>query len=297
MFSGSTRISRDSGKRLALGYSPKALLYHLLGAPRQINMASLNKTAQAFKALHQPGSPLMLANVYDGLSARAVASLPIAKALATASYAVARANGTLDDNMDLETNLSAVRHIAAVAREFNKPLTVDIQDAYGDKLEEAITRLVNIGVVGVNLEDADKTTQKMHSPKVATERVKRALAAAAAAGVQDFVINARCDTLIHGGEIDEVISRGKAYLDAGATTVFVWGGSNRGLARDEVKQLVDAFRGQLNVSLKMSPDGLKIAQLAEIGVARISIGPSLQFMAMDYYGKEAEKLLLQADKS
>lgn len=252
---------------------------------------SLNTVAQTLKSLHKPGNPLVLANVYDILSAQAVASLPGCKALATASYAVARANGVTDGDLQLETNISAVRGIAAVAKEFNKPLTVDIQDAYGDRLEEAITALVDLGVVGVNLEDCDKESQKMHSPEVAAQRVKKALAAAASRGVPDFVVNARCDTLVQGGALDEVLVRGKKYLAAGATTVFVWGGSKRGVSREEVERMVKEFDGKLNVSMKLNPDGLNVAQLRDIGVARISVGPQIQFKAMETFAKEAEKIL------
>jgi 2-methylisocitrate lyase-like PEP mutase family enzyme len=189
---------------------------------------SRNDLAQTLKSLHKPGRPLVLANVYDILSARAVAALPSCQALATASYAVARANGVDDDDMTFETNLDAARRIGAVAKEFGKPLTLDIQDAYGDRLEEAIQTAIDAGVVGVNLEDCDKDSQKMNSKATGVSRIKRALSTARQYGVPDFVVNARCDTLIHGGELAEVIERGTAYLDAGATTVFVWGGSQRG---------------------------------------------------------------------
>ena len=197
-----------------------------------------NAVAVTLKALHKPGQPLVLANVYDILSARAVVALPSCKALATASYAVARAQGTEDDAMTLETNLAAVRGIASVAQEFNKPLTVDIQDAYGSRLEEAIGALVDLGVAGVNLEDCDKETQIMYSQAAAVSRIKRALSTARHHGMPDFVVNARCDTLIHGGKLSEVIQRGKAYLAAGATTVFVWGGSQRGVSSAEVSEMV-----------------------------------------------------------
>lgn len=104
--------------------------------------ATRNAIAVKLKSLHKPGQPLVLTNVYDILSARAVAPLANCHALATASYAVARAHGTEDDDMTLETNLSAVRGIVAVAKEFGKPLTVDIQDAYGKRLEESIGAMV-----------------------------------------------------------------------------------------------------------------------------------------------------------
>lgn len=256
-------------------------------------MSSLNQTAQILRQLHKSGKPLVLANVYDVPSARAVAKLPSAKALATASYAIAQANNTTDDDLDLETNLRHGELIAAVAREFKKPLTVDIQDGYGDQLETAISRLIKIGVSGVNLEDYDNTTKKLMEKDVAVDRIKRAMAVARKEGVPDFALNARCDGFLHGRDLNEVVSRGKAYLEAGANTVFVWGAS-RGVSRDEVKTLVEEFDGRLNVLLKFADDGLSIAQLADLGVARISIGPTLQIRAMEYLGKQADELLSQA---
>ncbi|KAL6892007.1 phosphoenolpyruvate phosphomutase domain-containing protein [Trichoderma evansii] len=257
-------------------------------------MAASNALATTLKSLHIPGKPLILTNVYDILSARAVAALPSCKALATASYAVARANGTEDDDMDAQTNLRAVLPIAKVAAEFKKPLTVDIQDAYGEQLEEVISTLVKGGVHGVNLEDVSMETHKFYPLDQAVERVRRTLKVAADLGVKDFVVNARCDVLVHGGQLSEVIERGKAYLAAGATSVFVWGGSKRGVSHDEVATMVKEFDGRLNVSMKLSPDALNAAQLSQIGVSRISIGPTLQFIAMDVYAKEAEKILTSA---
>jgi 2-methylisocitrate lyase-like PEP mutase family enzyme len=247
--------------------------------------------ASSFKALHKPGDPVVFANVYDIVSARAVAELPSSKALATASYAVARANGVEDDDLTLEVNLNSVRGIAAVAAEFKKPLTVDLQDGYGDRLEEAISGIIKLGVVGINLEDVDKETQKFYPVETAVSRIQRVLKVAKDQGVPDFVVNARCDILVHGGKLEEVIQRGKQYLEAGATTVFVWGGSKRGVSRQEVEEMVKAFGGRLNVSMRLAPDALNTKQLSEIGVARISIGPALQFKAMETYAKEAEKIL------
>ena len=254
-------------------------------------MSAHNIVARHLRDLHKPGRPLILANITDILSARAVAGLANCKALATASYGVARANGVEDDDMTMEQNLAAVRGIAAVAEEIKKPLSVDFQDGYGDRLEEGVTELIKMGVVGINLEDCDKSTQKMYPVAESTSRVRRALKTAKDLGVSDFVVNARCDTLVHGGELEEVMTRGKAYLDAGATSVFVWGGSARGVSRDEVVRMVKAFDGRLNVALKLAPGNLTVAQLAKIGVSRVSVGPQIQFMAMDHFAQVAEKLL------
>ncbi|KIW29159.1 uncharacterized protein PV07_04995 [Cladophialophora immunda] len=253
----------------------------------------LSELAKSFRGLHRPGRPLVLANVYDVLSARAVAPLPSCHALATASYAVALAAGTTDDDLTLEQNLAAARLIGRVAAEHDKPLTVDLQDGYGERLEEAVRGAIDAGAVGINLEDYDKENRRFYSPDEAAARVKAAVAVGVKQGLPDFVVNARCDTLVQGGGMAEAVERGRKYLAAGATTVFVWGGGKRGVSKAEVAQLVKAFDGRLNVSLKWT-GGLTVAELAEMGVARISVGPTITFLAMAEYERQAKHLLEQA---
>ncbi|KAL2814586.1 Phosphoenolpyruvate/pyruvate domain-containing protein [Aspergillus granulosus] len=227
-----------------------------------------NTLAQAFQSLHKPNHPLILTNIYDALSAKTIAAIPSSPALATASHAIAEAAGINDDDLTLPANLRATRIIADAIKPSRKPLTVDLQDGYGAHLENAIGELLSLGnVVGINLEDFNRDTNDFFPVSEAADRVRRVLAVARERGVPNFVVNARCDLLAHGGTIEEVIERGKAYLDAGATTVFVWGGSARGgLKREEVVRLVEAFEGRLSVLLKLK-DGL-------------SYGPALQGVAM-----------------
>jgi 2-methylisocitrate lyase-like PEP mutase family enzyme len=194
--------------------------------------------------------------------------------------------------MTLSTNLLAVDAIGKVAIRLNKPLSVDLQDGYGAELETAVRGVIERGAVGINLEDCDKATGEMYSIGEAASRVRQALAVAKDAGLPDFVLNARCDTLVKGGELEEVVARGKRYLAAGATTVFVWGGSSRGISRGEVARLVHEFNGRLNVSMKMGDqDALGVRELAKMGVARISVGPAIQFMAMGHFSQKAEEML------
>lgn len=254
-------------------------------------MSTVNKSAQILKSLHQKSNkPLVLTNVYDILSARSIAELPVSEALATASYAVAEAAGITDNDLTLKDNLAAIKGIAAVSKEFNKPLTVDLQDGYGSELEDGIKSLIALGVTGINLEDYDRGSGNLYDSGTAASRIRRVLDVATEQSVPDFVINARCDVLVQGGELEEVLERGKKYIEAGATTVFVWGGA-RGVSKTEVVQLVKAFDGRLNVMLKLSDGGLYIEQLAQIGVARISIGPTLLFIAKKAQQDEARKLL------
>lgn len=259
-------------------------------------MASQNTLAQTFKALHKPGDPIILTNVWDAISAKAVASLPETRALATASYAIAQAAGLEDPELTLDVNLRGAAAVARVAKAFNKPLTVDFQDGYGDQLEEGVRKLVEIGAVGINLEDFSRERDGLYSIDEAAARVKTALKVAANAGVPDFVVNARTDALLAGQTVDEAIKRGKAYIDAGATTVFIWGGRERGgTTRAEVEKEAKELGGRLNVSLvRIVPGGLTVKELKEIGgsgVARISVGPQLMMRSVGAVTEEAGKIL------
>lgn len=258
--------------------------------------SSLNATAKVFKALHTPGSPVILTNVWDAISANAVASLPSTKALATASAAVAAAAGLDDEHLSLDMNLSAARAIGKVAKRFNKPLTVDFQDGYGDQLEAGVREVIRAGAVGINLEDFGREIGpqgQLYSIDVAMSRIKAVMDVAKTEGVPDFVVNARTDALLEGQGISQAIERGQSYLEAGAANVFVWGGKKRGgITRQEVVELTKAFGGKFNVSLRVTSEGLSIKELKEIGVARISIGPQLTAKVAEHLKSEAEKILV-----
>ncbi|KAH8827746.1 putative carboxyphosphonoenolpyruvate mutase [Flagelloscypha sp. PMI_526] len=241
--------------------------------------------AALFRSLHKPGNPIILCNIHDITTLRLVAEHSNVKALATASYAIAASNGIDDDALTMEGNISALTPIAleASTKYPHLPLTADIQDGYGDRLEEVIERLLDLGVVGCNLEDLDRSTQALFPLDVACERIRRVLRVAESKGVPSFVVNARTDTLLLGWSPQDAIARGNAYLDAGATTTFVWGGRKRGgMSKDEVKQVCTGVGGKLNVKMNF-PDGLNSKDLAEIGVSRISIGPGLYMKALAAY--------------
>ncbi|KAF2873719.1 PEP phosphonomutase-like protein [Massariosphaeria phaeospora] len=252
-----------------------------------------NDLALQLRSLHRPGIPLILTNIWDAISARAIASLPRTRALATASYAIAAAAGLDDVELDLATNLHAIKGVARVAKATNLPLTVDFMDGFGDKLEEGVKEVIKLGAVGINLEDFERETNGLYSVGEAQERVRRVLRVAAEEGVPDFVVNARTDALIGGQDIDEAISRGKAYLEAGAANVFIWSGRERGgTSREEVEKASKALGGRLNVILlRAVPGGLTVKELSEIGVARISVGPQLMLKTAKGVEEEARSIL------
>lgn len=242
-------------------------------------MASLNDKAKKLRSLCKPGEPLVLLNAYDGASASILINHPNTKAIATASFAVAAVIGVADNDLTFEDNITGIRTVASVVNKTDFPLTADLQDGYDD-VAKTINTAIEIGVVGANIEDVDKAG-RLRDADEAVSRIKTALKAAADAGVPDFCVNARTDTLLFGGSIQDAIARGKKYLEAGATTVYVWGGpSGRGVSRDEIKELVKGLGGMINVKMNLRPGFLNQKEIAESGVARISIGPELYVKAM-----------------
>ncbi|KAK1253219.1 hypothetical protein MKX07_001296 [Trichoderma sp. CBMAI-0711] len=263
-------------------------------------MATVNQAAQTLKALHKPGSPLVLSNIWDTSSLNAIVSLnsesskPV-KALATASWAIAASLGIKDEELTMFQNLEAISHLAPLAEKAGLPLSVDLQDGYGDYIIAAVTAAVEYGAAGANIEDSipsagfgkgiDGSLYKLDDQ---VARLKRAFDAAKAAGAPDFVVNARCDVfrledsaLSHEVRLAEAIKRGKAYLEVGATTIFFWGGPGQGLSSETVKTLVKELDGKVAVILSRQPGGLTTSELAGLGVARISVGPSLYIAALE----------------
>lgn len=259
-------------------------------------MPPISKTtasvATYFKSLNtRPGKPLVLANVWDVPSARAVASVPSIEALATTSWGVAEAQSTTDAELSFPTNLAAVKAMAAVAAQHDKPLTVDFQAGYGDALESAVEQLLECGVVGVNLEDTAAHGGGLISAETAVERIKRVLKTAEKLGVPDFVINARSDALLRSRDLAECIRRGKEYLAAGATCVYVLGDAfPQGLKKEVIQELVRAFDGRLNVALSFQPGNLGVKDYAALGVSRVSVASQLYRFAMAEISKKAEEI-------
>lgn len=258
--------------------------------------AATASKATLFKSLHHtPTKPLLLANAYDATSARIIASLPGCRALATASYALALSIGKTDETLTLEDNISLCRPIAAVAHEFNLPLTVDIQDGYagpGDhaELRSVIEKVIlELGAVGVNLEDSwhESTSGDMVPEDEAIERIKTVIRTARELGVVDFVVNARSDTFLMGGSLDESIRCGKRYLDeGGAETVFIFWPRNKEMEKADVQKVIDELGGRVNVSCRLGGQ-LTTRELGEMGAARVSVGPQVFLAAAEAIKKAA----------
>jgi 2-methylisocitrate lyase-like PEP mutase family enzyme len=223
---------------------------------------------EAFAALHVPGNPVILYNIWDVGSARAVADAG-AKALATGSHPVGDASGFGDaQQVPLDFVLANARRIAEAV---DLPLTVDFESAYSTDPEEGgahVARLAEAGAVGCNFEDQVIGGEGLHPLDL---QVKRIEAIRAAVGSACF-INARTDlmlkTQIHDDAlIDQVVERGKAFADAGANGFFV----PRLSDPKQIERVVREVPLPLNViAFPGAPDK---QVWAEAGVARISHGP------------------------
>ena len=227
--------------------------------------------ADDFLALHHAKTPLILPNAWDVISARLVedAGFP---AVATTSAGVAWSLGHADgENITRDEMLAAV---ARITRAVRVPVTADLEAAYGPRPDDAAATArgaIKAGAVGFNFEDStgDANNPLLDVP-LQVERIRAARAAADELGVH-LVINARTDVYLDevgapDTRFDEVVRRLTAYRDAGADCLFAPGTADG----DTIAALVNALRAPLNVLA--TPHTPPVAELARLGVARISLG-------------------------
>lgn len=227
----------------------------------------LNAKARTLRDLHSAPGILQLVNVWDAITAKVVADLPETKALATAGHSIAASYGYPDGEVPLDLMFAMVARITAVT---DLPVSVDLDDGR-ENPSETVRGAIEAGGVGANVEDRLKPLAE------SVDVVRDVMAAAAGAGVPDFVLNARTDAFLRGGDrstaesVKDAVERGRAYLDAGATCIFVPGNLKESVIADVVGGI-----GNGKVSVIGFPNVPAPARLAELGVARISYGPLTQ---------------------
>jgi 2-methylisocitrate lyase-like PEP mutase family enzyme len=223
---------------------------------------------ETFAALHVPGDPVILYNIWDVGSAHAVGSAG-AKALATGSHPVADANGWPDgQQVPIDFALANAKRIVEAVE---LPVTVDFEGAYSADPEEGgrnVARLAETGAVGCNFEDQVVGGEGLHPLSLQCGRI----AAIRSAVGDQFYINARTDLFLKtqtydDALIDQVIERGKAFAGSGASGFFV----PRLADPRQIERVVREVALPLNViAFPGAPDK---SVWASAGVARISHGP------------------------
>lgn len=234
-------------------------------------MTDLTAQSQKLLSLHADPALLKVVNVWDAITARIVSGVDGIEALATASHSIAAAHGYEDgENIPVDLMIQAIGTVVAAT---DLPVTADLEAGYGNPGETA-RKAMSVGVVGANLEDQMKPLPE------AVAAVEAVLAAGHAEGI-DLVLNARTDAFVLAGDrphadvLADAIERGSAYLAAGAPVVFVPGL----LSEDDVTAFVDAW-GPQKLTVIGVPGSLPLARLEQLGVARVSYGPTSQSVAL-----------------
>ena len=236
-------------------------------------MKSQTAKSEQFHRLHIKGDPLILFNIWDAGSAKAVAEAG-AEAVATGSHSVAAANGYAD-GQELPLDC-ALGNIARIAASVDVPVSLDFEGGYTTDIGELarnIKLVIDAGAVGINFEDQIVCGEGLYSVEQQSERVAAVRTAADERNIPLF-INARTDVFLktypgdHTREqLEEAIVRAEVYKTAGANGLFAPG------LRDAemIRELCD--RSPLPVNIMVLPDAPSNAELAALGVARISYGP------------------------
>jgi 2-methylisocitrate lyase-like PEP mutase family enzyme len=245
-----------------------------------MKMSDQTLKAEQFRALHIPGKPVVLFNIWDAGSAKAVAEGG-AKAIATSSWSVANANGFADgERVPLALAMDNIRRIVSAT---SLPLTIDLESGYGDAPElvgKSVGLAIEAGAVGCNLEDSFPANGKLRNIVDQADRIRYARKIAAAANLP-FFINARTDVFFtrppeqhNETMVVEALERAHAYAEAGADGLFAPGLINI----DLIARLAE--RSPLPLNIMVADDIPSLSKLAEQRVARVSYGPRPYLMAM-----------------
>jgi 2-methylisocitrate lyase-like PEP mutase family enzyme len=251
----------------------------------------LQSRCDLLRSLHRPGDPLLLPNAWDVATARAViaAGFPV---VATTSAGVAGTLGHEDhEGAPGDEMLAAAARIASAV---DVPVTVDAEAGYGMEPAELVAALRSAGAAGCNLEDTDHSAGILRDPDRHAEWL-RAVREAASADDYRLVINARVDVFLgpflagagpgtQGELVPEAVRRATAYLEAGVDCVYpitLW-------ETDALRRFTSEVRGLVNVV--RLPQAPSLAELAALGVARVSWGHLLYRGALAHFDDQLASL-------
>jgi 2-methylisocitrate lyase-like PEP mutase family enzyme len=249
-------------------------------------MSDLGTKAEAFRNLHQREGAFIIPNPWDVGSARLLAHLGF-EALATTSMGYAFSRGQLDGTMDRQQTLAYASEIASAT---DLPVSADLENGFGDAPEvvaETIRLAAAAGVVGGSIEDA---TGRPHDPiydvGLATERI-RAAAEAARALPFPFTLTARAENYLHGRpDLKDTIKRLQSFQEAGADVLY----APALASKDDIASVVSSVDRPVNVLMGLRGVQLSVAELADLGVKRISVGSSLYRTALGAFLQAAREM-------
>jgi len=239
-----------------------------------------------FRALHQRNSTFIIPNPWDAGTARLLEHLGF-EALATTSMGYAFSMGRRDNTLSRDETLE---NASAIARATTLPVSADLENGFGDAPEvvaETIRLAAETGIVGGSIEDATgRADDPIYDLELAVERVKAAVEAARALPFP-FTLTARAENYLHGRpNLSDTIARLQAFQDAGADVLYA-----PGLAtREDIVNVVRSVDRPVNVVMGLRGVQLSVADLAAIGVRRISVGSSLARTALGSFLNAAREM-------
>jgi len=233
-----------------------------------MSMTSTDKRA-TFRKLHEAGC-FVLPNPFDVGSAKALQNLGF-KALASTSAGFAWTIGKADNHVTVD---DVCTHLTALCAAVDLPVNADFEGGFAHKPEKVavnVGRAVATGVAGLSIEDSTGDAAKpLYERAFAIERIKAARSAIDADG-SGVLLTGRCEGFLVGqSDLDMVIDRLRAYSDAGADCLYAPGIKTR----EQISAVVKAVAPK-PVNLLIGASGLSVAEAADLGVRRISVGGSL----------------------
>lgn len=240
--------------------------------------------AQRFLELHRGDTPLLMPNPWDRGSAVLFESLGF-EALATTSSGFAATLGRLDGQV---TRDEAIAHAGAVAEAVSVPVSADLENCFADEpdgVAETVRLAADAGLAGCSVEDySGPESDTIYDPGPAAERVAAA-AEAAHAAPGGFVLTARAENHVHGrDDLADTIARLQSFQEAGADVLFAPGLREPADIREVVSSV------DLPVNVLVLPGMPSIAELAEAGVSRISVGGGFAYAALGAAADAAREL-------
>ena len=240
--------------------------------------------AEAFRALHE-GEPFVIPNPWDAGSAKILAGVGF-KALATTSGGFAFTLGRPDGQVTLD---EVCAHVASVDEATDLPVSVDLENGYGPKPEDAataITRAAEAGAVGGSIEDFDRDDGELYEFDRAVERIAAAVEAARALDFP-FTLTARAENYLRGNpDREDTIARLREFEKAGADVLY----APFLRTAEDIKAICDAVTKPVNI-LSFAALGLTLSEIADAGGQRVSIGSGLTWTATTAVVEASQKML------
>jgi len=254
-------------------------------------MKTQAQRADAFRALHERPGAFIIPNPWDAGTAKLLASLGF-EALATTSLGLSNTLGRVDGTNTV-SRAEVLANCRAISEATDLPVNADLENGYADEpraAAEMIRLAAEAGVVGGSIEDATgDASRPIYDFALAVERVQAAVEVARSLPFR-FMLTARAENMIQGRlDLDDTIKRLQAFEKAGADVLYAPG--LRDLAA--IRAVTSSVRKPVNVVMSHGDPSLTLAQLAEAGAKRISVGGSLSRLALAAFLRGAREM---ADK-